>query len=161
MQIDVMLTLPRDTASVPLARHVVTAAMEAAGVTPDCVAEAEVAISEACTNVVVHASNGNRYDLRINISDEQVNVDVIDSGIGFGSRAVPDEPVAGGRGLALMTAFTDKATFDSITGGGGSVHLVKRLRWSDAAPLHERVVRDHVPTVRGQTDGTPRRPELA
>jgi serine/threonine-protein kinase RsbW len=146
MQVDVSLALPHDAASVPLARHVVAGALLAAGVTPDCVDEVEVAISEACTNVVVHAGSAGRYDVRINISDEQVNMDVVDTGVGFSSHPVAgEELVEGGRGFSLMTALTDRAIFDSVTGGGGggSVHLSKRLRWKDDAPLHDRRARTH------------------
>ena len=36
-----------------------------------------------------------------------------------------------GRGIALMRALSDRAVFDTVTGGGGSVHLMKHLRWTD------------------------------
>jgi serine/threonine-protein kinase RsbW len=154
MQVDVTLALPHDAASVPLARHVVAGALLAAGVTPDCVDEVEVAISEACTNVVVHAASAGRYDVRINISDEQVNMDVVDTGVGFSSPPVEkDEHSEGGRGLTLMTALTDRAVFDSVTGGGGSVHLSKQLRWKDGAPMHDRRAPSYPRTI-GQDGGS-------
>ena len=134
-----MLTLPRDTASVPLARHTVAAALRRAGVAADCVAEVEVAISEACTNAYAHAADALTYEVTISLQDEQLTIDVVDSGPGFGegppSTAMPHTASDGGRGVALMAAFTDEAVFDSVTGGGGSVHLVKLLRWSDQAQV--------------------------
>jgi serine/threonine-protein kinase RsbW len=135
MRIQVVLTLPREAVSVPLARRTVSAALHSAGIDPDCLAEVEVALSEACTNVYNHANHGEIYEVVINISDDQLTMDVVDSGSGFGTHHVqggmPEPTAEGGRGVALMTEFTDHAVFDSVTGEGGSVHLMKRLRWID------------------------------
>jgi serine/threonine-protein kinase RsbW len=138
MGIQVRLTLPRDAA-----RHTVTAALERAGVVGDCVDEVEVALSEACTNAYRHAGAGDTFEVRTSIGDETLTVDVIDNGAGFAARAaspwtMPSPASAGGRGMALMVAFTDLAAFDSVDRDGGSVHLVKHLRWADDAPLHRR-----------------------
>jgi serine/threonine-protein kinase RsbW len=139
LQVKIVLTLPRDTASVPLARHTVAAALRRAGVAADCVAEVEVAISEACTNAYAHATDALTYEVTISLQDEQLTIDVVDAGPGFGraapSAAMPHPASDGGRGVALMAAFSDEAVFDSVTGGGGSVHLVKLLRWSDQAQV--------------------------
>ncbi|HEX2177629.1 MAG TPA: ATP-binding protein [Nocardioidaceae bacterium] len=141
MRIQVVMTLPREAASVPLARRTVAVALSSAGVAHDCVSEIEVALSEACTNVYHHAGEGDDYEVLINIGDEQLTVDVLDSGTGFGHRptwpvaSMPDHSAERGRGLALMTALTDSAVFDTVAGDGGSVHLMKRLRWADHAPL--------------------------
>ena len=140
MRIQVMMTLPREAASVPLARRTVAVALSSAGVARDCVDEVEVALSEACTNVYHHAGEGEDYEVVINIGDEQLTMDVLDSWTGFGHRptwpaaTMPDGTSERGRGLALMTALTDGAVFDSVTGDGGSVHLMKRLRWAANAP---------------------------
>ncbi len=133
MRVQLALTLPREEISVPLARHVVSAALLTAGVEPTCVHEVEVAMSEACTNAVKHAVEGVVYEVTVAISDEQVSIEVIDSGSGFGQRQPltdgHDHLAQDGRGIALIHAFTDLALFDSIDGRGGSVHLTKRLRW--------------------------------
>jgi serine/threonine-protein kinase RsbW len=138
VRIQVVLTLPREAVSVPLARHTVSAALQSAGIADDCLAEVEVALSEACTNVFHHAGAGESYEVVIIIGDEQLTMEVVDSGAGFAWRAsesaMPHELAEGGRGLALMSAFSDHALFDSVSGDGGSVHLMKRLRWADGAP---------------------------
>jgi len=138
VQLKIVLTLPRDTASVPLARHTVAAALRRAGVLEDCVNEVEVAISEACTNAYAHAAAAT-YEVTISLANEQLTIDVVDSGPGFGeappTTSMPHPGADGGRGVALMAAFTDEAVFDSITGGGGAVHLVKFLRWTDEAQV--------------------------
>jgi serine/threonine-protein kinase RsbW len=140
VRIQVVLTLPREAVSVPLARHTVAAALRSAGITQDCLAEVEVALSEACTNVFHHANAGASYEVAISIGDQQLTMEVVDSGAGIGWRphepaSMPNGMAEGGRGLALMTALTDHALFDSVTGEGGAVHLTKRLRWTEDAPL--------------------------
>jgi serine/threonine-protein kinase RsbW len=139
MRIEVVLTLPRDAASVPLARHTVTAALRRAGVVDDCVDEVEFALSEACTNAYRHAQDGKDFEVRASIGDESLTVDVLDNGVGFPARAspltMPSPASDGGRGMALMVAFADQAVFDSVSGDGVSVHLVKHLRWVDDAPF--------------------------
>jgi serine/threonine-protein kinase RsbW len=141
VRIQVVLTLPREAVSVPLARHTVAAALQSAGITDDCLAEVEVALSEACTNVFHHAGAGESYEVAISIGDEQLTMEVVDAGSGFGWRAtestMPHEMAEGGRGLALMSAFSDHALFDTMSGDGASVHLMKRLRWANGAPLQE------------------------
>jgi serine/threonine-protein kinase RsbW len=136
VRIQVVMTLPREARSVPVVRHTVATALRAAGVTDECVAEVEVALSEACTNVYRHAGHGVSYEVVMNVRDEQLTMDVLDSGAGFGDLGAERTTMAeldaeGGRGIALMRALTDRAVFDTVTGRGGSVHLMKQLRWSD------------------------------
>src|SRR5262245_23291896 len=115
VRIQVVMTLPREAVSVPLTRRTVAAALTAAGVTPDCLSEVEVALSEACTNVLHHAGQGEAYEVAINISDQLLTMDVIDFGAGFGEveegAPMPDPTAESGRGLALIRALTDQAVF--------------------------------------------------
>jgi len=137
MRVQLALSLPREAISVPLARHVVSAALLTAGVEPTCVHEVEVALSEACTNAVKHAVEGVVYDVTVAITDEQVSIEVIDSGSGFGQHQTTnghDHLALDGRGIALIHALTDLAIFDSINGEDGSVQLTKRLRWRQGTP---------------------------
>jgi serine/threonine-protein kinase RsbW len=139
MRVELGLSLPREEISVPLARHVVSAALSTAGVMPACVQEVEVAVSEACTNAVQHAVEGVSYEVLILITDEQVSIDVIDSGSGFGQREVAPDGVdhwsENGRGLKLIHALSDLAVFDSVEGEDGSVHMKMGLRWWEGARL--------------------------
>ncbi len=147
MRIQVVLTLPREAVSVPLARHIVSAALDRAGIDGECLAEVEIALTEACTNVFQHAEEGgDTYDVVINVGEEYLTVDVVDSGPGFDhasvtDTALPDDHAESGRGIAMMQFFADRTVFDSVDGGGGAVHLSKRLRWAEDAPLLRRPAR--------------------
>ena len=150
------MTLPRETRSVPVVRHTVATALTSAGVTHDCVGEVEVALSEACTNVLRHAGPA-AYDVVISIGDEQLTMDVIDTGAGFGDLGAPPQATAEqdaerARGIALMRELSDRAVFDTVTGGGRSVHLMKHLRWTD--PGH-----DGRPAAGAVWNGAPDRPD--
>jgi serine/threonine-protein kinase RsbW len=146
MRVELALSLPREEISVPLARHVVSAALNTAGVEPACVHEVEVALSEACTNAVRHAVKGVTYEVAIGISDEHVTIEVVDSGSSFGQHHVPtdghDDLAENGRGITLIHALSDLAIFDSVEGQGGSVRMTKRLRWIEDTiePSPDRVV---------------------
>lgn len=146
MRMQLVLALPREMASVPVAIRTVTAALKAAQVGPECLDEVEVALSEACTNVVRHAGNHHSYEVGMSLGDDCLTMDIVDFGEGFGgpvpSSDMPDTTVESGRGMALMRAFTDQADFDSGTGDGVSVHLVKNLRWSSTGDVAAKVPGD-------------------
>ena len=138
MSIQIVMMLPPEPASVSLARHTLAEALRIADITPDCVHEAQVALSEACTNVFHHVAAGQNFEVLVNIGDLELTMHILDSGPGFprGHHLAdwPEANAENGRGLALMTAFTDHASFESEN-GGGSVRLKKRLRWNAEAAL--------------------------
>ena len=83
MHVLVKLSLPRDAASVSLSRRVVRAAMVALGVVEDVRYDVELALTEACANVVQHAGHSDDYEVTIGIEDTNCLIDVIDSGRGY------------------------------------------------------------------------------
>jgi serine/threonine-protein kinase RsbW len=141
MGLQVVMMLPSVPASVTLARHTLAGALRVAAVTLECVYEAQVALSEACANVFDHVEEGQNFEVVINVGDLEVTMHILDSGPGLpdnhGLAGWPDHAAERGRGLALMTAFTDEARFESED-GGGSVRLRKNLRWSAEAHALEQ-----------------------
>jgi serine/threonine-protein kinase RsbW len=138
MSIQVVMMLPPVAASVSLARHTLAEAMTIAHVDPDCIHEAQVALSEACTNVFRHVPENQNFEVLINIGDLELTMHILDSGPGFPSAHRlsdwPDDVAENGRGMALMTAFSDHASFESDQ-GGGSVRLKKTLRRGVEVPV--------------------------
>lgn len=137
MQIRFVLTLPRDGISIPVVRQVLARSLSALGVDETVRSDIEVAISEACTNVLHHARNGDEYEVSAEISDDACVLVVRDTGRGFNVDelldAGPDDE--GGRGIALMRAFVDELRFESRPDEGTSVRLEKRLRWATNSPI--------------------------
>ena len=127
------LCLPRDEASVPVVRHVCRDALQLLGVADDCVAEVELAVTEACTNVLRHvAETEAEYEVSVNVNDVQCDIRVVDTaGHGFDhemegrDEARPD--AEGGRGIFIMRAMVDELNFVLEPEQGSVVHLVKKL----------------------------------
>jgi len=138
VRIEVVLSLPQEAVSVPLARQVVAAMLVQTGIEGDCLADVKVALSEACTNVLDHAGPGGAYRVTIALENDLLSIDVTDDGPGFGDpRLQPEmaEPLSErGRGAALIEALTDHVHFDSISTGGATVHMRKRLDWTGEGP---------------------------
>jgi serine/threonine-protein kinase RsbW len=131
MELSLALTLPRDEQTVPVARHIVRNAMEQVGVEETCVYDVELALSEACTNVLLHSGPGDQYKVRLDLEDRLGVIRIIDVGRGFDSARLQAEgtmPEAErGRGLGLMQALVDRVDFTSRPEAGTIVTLEKVL----------------------------------
>jgi serine/threonine-protein kinase RsbW len=131
MELSLALTLPRDEQTVPVARHIVRNAMEQVGVGEACIYDIELALSEACTNVLLHSGPGDQYVVRLDLEDTLGVIRVIDVGHGFDSTKARDEPpmleAERGRGLGVMQALVDRADFTSRPEAGTIVTLEKVL----------------------------------
>jgi serine/threonine-protein kinase RsbW len=139
MELSLALTLPRDEQTVPVARHIVRNAMEQVGVEATCVYDVELAMSEACTNVLLHSGPGDQYVVRLDLEDGVGVIRVIDVGHGFDStRLQAEDPLLEaerGRGLGLMQALVDRVDFASRDEAGTIVTLEKVLTYRDEALL--------------------------
>jgi serine/threonine-protein kinase RsbW len=142
MDISLALTLPRDEQTVPMARHIVRNAMEQVGVAEACVYDVELALSEACTNVLLHSGPGDQFVVRLDLEDRLGLIRIIDVGHGFdstklqsGDPAPEDEQ---GRGLGLMQALVDRVDFTSRAEAGTIVTLEKVLTYDDERLLAGR-----------------------
>jgi serine/threonine-protein kinase RsbW len=142
MELSLALTLPRDEQTVPVARHIVRNTMEQVGVDETCVYDVELAMSEACTNVLLHSGPGDQYVVRLDLEDRLGLIRVIDVGHGFDSArlqaedALPEDER--GRGLGLMQALVDRVDFTSRHEAGTIVTLEKALTYRDEALLAGR-----------------------
>ena len=142
MELSLALTLPRDEQTVPVARHIVRNAMEQVGVEETCVYDLELALSEACTNVLLHSGPGDQYKVRLDLEDRLGVIRVIDVGHGFDSAKLQDEDprleAERGRGLGLMQALVDRVDLTSRPEAGTIVTLEKVLTYRDEALLAGR-----------------------
>ena len=117
------LSLPAAPASCPQARHDVAAAVQGLGVN---VAAVELAVSEAVSNVVLHAyrdreegTENGRIHLRVTADPDGVCVLVADEGVGMSPRN--DSP---GLGLGLRVIASASDELSIIQGEPGTrVHM--------------------------------------
>src|SRR5690242_20656474 len=135
MEVRMALCLPRDAVSVPLTRRILVAALASLGVTEDCRADIQLAVAEACGNVIRHAGPAEEYEVTVCFDAEQCTIEVVDTGPGLppaglaaaGQRPAPTEET--GRGLHLIRNLADRFDLRSDQ-GGTALRFVKRLVWT-------------------------------
>jgi serine/threonine-protein kinase RsbW len=141
MRLAFTLRLPRDEVSVPIVRHICRSALLELGVEGTCLADIELAITEACTNVLKHAHGVNQeYEVEVEVNEGYCEIRVIDAGIGFASTERLQQAggiAEQGRGLHLMSALVDDLHFISRPEQGTVVHLAKKLQFSDGSILQK------------------------
>lgn len=134
------LCLPRDASSVPVVRHMISGTMRNLGIQDGCVEDVEVAVTEACTNVLKHATGvDNQYEVEVELTESEVGIRITDTGGGFDHGAVGGAGVEptdeGGRGILLMRALVDDLQFHSKPEAGTIVHLRKSLTLAEDSIL--------------------------
>ena len=139
MEINLVLHLPRDVASVPVSRQVLDGCLETLGITPDTRADIALALSEACANVVQHAGPAEEYQVQVSAGDGRCVIEVVNTGggasdarIALNGEAVP--PTAEhGRGLKIINAVVDNLQLTGNERNGVTVHFEKKLDWLPGA----------------------------
>lgn len=138
------LYLPRDGTSVPFVRHLCRSALMELGVEEPCIDDIELALAEACTNVLRHAGDSDdEYVVELKIEDDNCSIEVVDAGDGFDHYKIPDsmpEAAESGRGIQLMRALVDDLQFVSDKESGTVVRLKKTLAVNPSSPLRRRSV---------------------
>lgn len=154
MEIKVSLSLPRDSVSVSVVRHLTGQSLRTLGVADECVTDIETALSEACTNVLLHAADGDEYFVSAGIDGERCVIEVIDAGRGIDSSALAaltSAPTSEqGRGMQLMKNLVDSVSFESRPEAGTIVHMEKALSWTSDDAIGRRL--DQEPGFRPATE---------
>ncbi len=113
------LTLPSNADSVSVVRHALRGMLDAGGVDGAAAADVLLAVTEACTNAVLHAG---RPDLEMEVEacwrDGDLGVVVRDRGQGFTPRV--DSPGLG-LGLPVIAALSQRMELRETPGGGTEV----------------------------------------
>jgi serine/threonine-protein kinase RsbW len=120
---DIELALPARAANIAVVRHAFGALGEAFAIDEETLSNIRLAITEACTNVVVHAyPDGDEGPLEVfaTLRDEKLEVVVRDEGQGIGPRA--DSPGLG-LGLPLIASLTESVQL----GRDGDEHTEVRM----------------------------------
>jgi serine/threonine-protein kinase RsbW len=114
MRISLHLNLPREADSVPAVRRLLRCALAVLHIDRQSGEDLEIALSEACANVVKHAAGAD-------------TIEVADNGAGFDADAVaePDTVSDRGRGLFLIKALSDNVRMQSTPRRGSLIHFEK------------------------------------
>jgi serine/threonine-protein kinase RsbW len=144
LELNLSLCLPRDELSVPVVRHICDYSLTEVGVRDGCISDITLALTEACTNVLDHANDGNAYEVFISIDEALCTIRVKDAGQGFDVEAEAGRPrsdgsAESGRGLDLIKALVDRIHFVSKPEDGMVVHLEKELEFDEGHPVRQRL----------------------
>ncbi|GAA4201743.1 hypothetical protein GCM10022252_56930 [Streptosporangium oxazolinicum] len=136
MEATIALRLPRDAASVPVIRQLLDSSLEALGVVPQIREDIQLMLSEACSNVIQHATPSDDYMVSTELSRDRCVIKVVDAGNGFDfSETTSPAPTSEhGRGLLIMQALADDIRFVKRQERGSIVCLEKTLRFVEDAP---------------------------
>jgi anti-sigma regulatory factor (Ser/Thr protein kinase) len=129
---DLELTLPARPENVAVVRHALGGFGDALDVPDQALADIKLAVTEACTNVVVHAYPDGEGPLGISawVHGDQLTVVVHDEGHGMLPR--PDSPGLG-LGLPLIATLADTLELGSGNGERTEVRMTFSLTDTEAA----------------------------
>lgn len=130
---DLEISLPARPENVAILRHVLGGVGDALGIDPEVLADMRLAISEACSNVVVHAYPGDEeglMDLEVFTFEDarEVRLVVRDHGRGMAPRA--DSPGLG-VGLPLIATLASALQISAAGSGGTEVRMTFSLDPAD------------------------------
>ncbi len=139
------LQVPSSTENLAMIRDFVTSIGEQAGLEPAEVAKLELAVDEACANVIEHAYRRDltkEVSVRATVDADAVEINVIDTGEGFDPSAVEQKELekliterkSGGLGLRLMKTLMDEVHYEIIPGKKNELRMIKRLHKHPTEP---------------------------
>lgn len=80
MDVRFSLAFPREALSLQVMRRVLGDALGALGVTPDCVSDILLAVTEACTNVLLHGGAARTYEVMARVGGSRCLLEVVETG---------------------------------------------------------------------------------
>lgn len=115
---------PARADAVPVARSAVTGCVRELGIEDSVAHAVALAVTEACSNVVLHAYRDDdepgRMTVLVEKPDDVLCVTVLDDGLGIAPRV--DSPGLG-MGLPLISHYTDALELRTRPGGGSEVSM--------------------------------------
>ena len=135
------LDVPSSTQNLALIREFVTRIGTQAGLDEAEVGQLELAVDEACANVIEHAygeDTSKQVMIRAVFDQDTLRIHVIDTGRGFVPADVEQQNVkdliakrrTGGLGMRLIRTLMDEVHYEIEPGKKNELRMVKKLRKS-------------------------------
>ena len=123
---EVRLRMPARPEGVAVVRQALAGMADALDFDAAVLADMKMAVSEACTNVVVHAYEGEAGTLEVEMHAGHTGLTIVvrDHGAGIQPRPARSEPPALGLGLPLIAALSDAFELRGSTGMGTEVRMM-------------------------------------
>ena len=133
------LVVPSDTQYLTLIGSYISNIAALAGFSTGEANKIEVAVDEACTNVIKHAYNsdsGSHFTISTYFTNKELGIIIQDKGKPFNSKLldkplIVDKSKEGGMGLILIRKIMDKVEFVAKSNGAKEFHLVKYRNGKD------------------------------
>ncbi|MFM8394318.1 MAG: ATP-binding protein [Acidobacteriota bacterium] len=133
------LEVPSSTENLAMIRDFVKRIGHQTGMDEQGVSNLELAVDEACANVIEHAYGhdiSKEVIIRAVCDEQAVRISVIDMGQGFDAEALAPESIetliherkSGGLGIRLIKALMDEVSYEIRPGQKNELHMVKRLK---------------------------------
>lgn len=133
------LDVPSSTQNLALIRDFVSRIAAQAGLSDAEVSQLELAVDEACANVMEHAYGhdvSKQVMIRAILDEDALRINVIDTGQGFDPGEVQQEDLkdliarrrTGGLGMRLIKTWMDEVHYDIEPGRKNELRMVKKLR---------------------------------
>jgi serine/threonine-protein kinase RsbW len=122
---EVRLTMPARAEGVGVVRQALAGMADALAFNAAVVADMKMAVTEACTNVVVHAYEGDEGTLEVEMLADESTLTIVvrDWGTGIQPRPHRREAPALGLGLPLIAALSDSFELRGSTKSGAEVRM--------------------------------------
>jgi serine/threonine-protein kinase RsbW len=132
------LHVPSSTENLSMIRDFVKSIGTQAGMGEMELGRLELAVDEACSNVMEHAYSSDstkEVSIRATIDETSIQIEVIDTGKGFDPAAVEQLKLAelvsakrtGGLGMRLIKSFMDEVHYEMVPGVKNELRMIKRL----------------------------------
>jgi serine/threonine-protein kinase RsbW len=133
------LEVPSSTENLAMIRDFVRRIGSQTGMDEQGISNLELAVDEACANVIEHAYGDDvskEVIIRAVCDDQAVRIVVIDMGQGFDAESVAPESIesliherkSGGLGIRLIKALMDEVSYEIRPGQKNELHMMKRLK---------------------------------
>ena len=122
---EVLLTMPAKPEGVGVVRQALAGMADALDFDASVLADMKMAVTEACTNVVVHAYADESGVLEVEMLADEAGLTIVvrDHGTGIQPRPARSEPPALGLGLPLIAALSDSFELRGSAGHGTEVRM--------------------------------------
>ena len=133
------LHVPSSTQNLAVIREFVNSIGVQAGLDGMDISKVELAVDEACANVIEHAYGqdiSKEVVIRATFDDEALRITVRDTGRGFDPDSVQQAEIerlvaerkSGGLGMRLMKQLMDEVRYEIEPGHKNELHMMKRIK---------------------------------
>jgi serine/threonine-protein kinase RsbW len=137
------LQVPSSTQNLSMIREFVVGIGQQAGIGASEINKLELAVDEACANVIEHAYEYEKTKeilVSATFDEESLKITVEDTGRGFDPNSVPQADLrrlvtgrkSGGLGLRLINTLMDEVHYENLPGEKNQLRMIMRIR----KPIH-------------------------